>query len=294
VESESAAVDALLDWGSESTAEALSYFPDVSDYELGTERHLRLVEKAAARFDVPVVASLNGTSVGGWVHYARRLAEAGADALELNLYDVVVDPALSAADVEGGYLELVAAVRAEVRVPLAVKIGPQHTAPLHFVRALEAAGADGVVLFNRFYQPDINLDTLDATPALTLSSPDELRLRVHWIGILSGQVGCSLAATGGVDRPEDVVKPLLAGANAVMTTSALLRHGPGHVRHLLDGLVRWMEDRDYTSVEQLIGSVSRLNVGDPHAYERANYARVIHSWAWPAALDHRTSTEGNG
>jgi dihydroorotate dehydrogenase (fumarate) len=225
-----------------------------------------------------VIASVNGTSPGGWVRYARHLADAGAAAIELNVYDLVTDPEQSAADVERRLVELVEEVRAEVEVPLAVKLSPWFTALAHLARSLQSVGVDGLVLFNRFYQPDIDLDTLQVTPHLQLSTSAESRLPMHWIGILDGVVDCSLAASGGVHTAADALKLLLAGADVVMTTSALLLHGPGHVRTLLTGIEAWMAEREYTSVPQLVGSVSQRNIADPELYERANYYQVLHSW----------------
>ncbi|MDP9464954.1 MAG: dihydroorotate dehydrogenase-like protein, partial [Actinomycetota bacterium] len=219
IERESFAVDTSLDLGTNSFAEALSYLPELDDYDVGPGRHLALVELARERLSIPVIVSLNGTTPGGWVQYARHLESAGAQAIELNVYDVIVDPRLSAADVEKRYVELVEEVRAEVKVPLAVKLGPWFTSLGHFANALEQAGVDGLVLFNRLYQPDIDLDTLDVTPRLQLSTSPESRLPLHWIGILRGFMSCSLAATTGVHNGSDAMKLLLVGADVVMTTS---------------------------------------------------------------------------
>ncbi len=225
-----------------------------------------------------MIASLNGTTPGGWVQYARHLESAGANAIELNVYDVIVDPHRSAADVEKRYLELVEEVRAEVKVPLAVKLGPWFTSLGHFAVALEAAGVDGLVLFNRLYQPDIDLDSLDVTPKLQLSTSAESRLPLHWIGILRGFMSCSLAATTGVHDGADAMKLLLAGADVAMTTSALLLHGPQRIATMLAWMTEWMTEREYTGVDQLRGSVSQRSVPDPEVYERANYYQVLHSW----------------
>ena len=206
------------------------------------------------------------------------MASAGADAIELNIYDVVVDPHADAASVERRYLDLVEDVRAGVTVPVAVKLGPWFTSLPHFATALEAVGADGLVLFNRFYQPDIDLDTLDVTPHLQLSTSVESRLSLHWIGILRGLVSCSLAGSSGVHDGADALKLLLAGADVAMTTSALLRRGPDHIATMLTWISEWMTERGYDSVDQLRGSVSRRNVADPGVYERANYHQVLHSW----------------
>ncbi|MEY2400631.1 MAG: hypothetical protein QOJ08_742 [Ilumatobacteraceae bacterium] len=278
IERDSFAVEATLDQGTDTFAEALSYHPDVDDYDLGPSHHLALVELARERLSIPVIASLNGTTPGGWVRYARHLENAGAHAIELNVYDVVADPRQSSADVERRYLDLVAEVRAEVNVPLAVKLGPWFTSLGHFAVALQSAGADGLVLFNRLYQPDIDLDTLDVTQRLQLSTSAESRLPLHWIGILRGVMSCSLAATTGVYQGPDAMKLMLAGADVAMMASALLRYGPTRIAEVLTWMRDWMTDREYSSVDQLRGSVSQRNVPDPGVYERANYYQVLHSW----------------
>jgi dihydroorotate dehydrogenase (fumarate) len=278
IERESFAVDSTLDLGANSFAEALSYLPELDDYDVGPARHLALVEKARAELSIPVIASLNGTTPGGWVQYARHLESAGAQAIELNVYDVIVDPRRSAADVEKQYLELVEEVRAEVTVPLAVKLGPWFTSLGHFALALQAAEVDGLVLFNRLYQPDIDLDTLDVTPRLQLSTSAESRLPLHWIGILRSFISCSLAATTGVHDGADATKLLLAGADVAMVASALLLHGPQRIASILAGMTEWMDEREYASVDQLRGSVSQSSVPDPEVYERANYYQILHSW----------------
>lgn len=279
IEREAFAVDFALEHGTDAFGEALSYLPELDGVDVGPNRHLALVEQARERLSIPVIASLNGTSPGGWVRYARYLAEAGADAIELNLYDVVTDAEHDAASVERRYVELVEEVRAEIDVPLALKLGPWFTALGHTAVALQTAGADGLVLFNRFYQPDIDLDTLEVRPRLQLSTSAELRLPLHWVGVLRGAVSCSLAASTGVHTGTDALKLLLAGADVVMTTSALLHHGPEHLLEMRRELVSWMEERDYDSVRQLTGSVSRRNVPEPEVYDRANYFQALHSWA---------------
>jgi dihydroorotate dehydrogenase (fumarate) len=259
----------------ESFAEALSYLPDVAPDPTGFDRHLRLVADAKAAVDIPVIASLNGSSTGGWTWYARSLVDAGADALELNVYMVAANATDVAADIEARYLDLVAEVRAAVKVPLAVKISPFFTALANMAHRLAGVGSDGLVLFNRFYQPDIDLDTLDVTPSMTLSSPAALRLPLRWVALLSGTLPISLAASGGIHTADDVVKVLLAGADVAMSTSALLRHGPEHLTVLRDGLTRWLEDRAYASVDQMRGSVSAGTSRDPDAYERASYVEAL-------------------
>jgi dihydroorotate dehydrogenase (fumarate) len=278
IEHESFAVDAMLNLGADSYGESLTYLPELDDYDVGPARHLALVEQARERLSIPVIASLNGTTPGGWVQYARHLESAGAHAIELNVYDVIVDPRRSAADVERQYLELVEDVRAEIKVPLAVKLGPWFTSLGHFALALQDVGVDGLVLFNRLYQPDIDLETLDVTPWLHLSTSAESRLPLHWISILRGFVTCSLAATTGVHDGADAVKMLLAGADVTMTASALLLHGPRRIAQMLAWLTEWMAEDEYVSVDQLRGSVSRHSIADPQVYERANYYQVLQSW----------------
>ena len=278
---EQLAVDALLSAGGALGPEAVGFLPEMADLGVGPYRHLQLVEDAKRALRIPVVASLNGVDPGGWARYARDLAAAGADAIELNLYGVVADPTRSSADVERRQAELVAAVRAEVRVPLAVKIGPWYTAPAHACGLLLDAGADGLVLFNRFYQPDIDVRTLEVRPKLQLSTSAELRLALHWIGILRGHTTASLAASGGVHTGDDVVRAVLAGADAVMTTSAVLRHGPSVLPMFVRALTAWMEEHEYRSVTEMKGSLAQRNVPNPDAYERTNYLQVLHSWSAP-------------
>lgn len=278
IEHEAFAVDFAIEHGADQFGEALTFLPEMPVAEVGPARHLALVEKARETLSIPVIASLNGTSPGGWVRYAKHLADAGAQAIELNLYDVVVDPQVTSAEVEHRYVELVEEVRAEITVPLAVKLSPWFTALGHLAVQLQDAGADGLVMFNRLYQPDIDLDSLTVVPRLALSSPAESRLPLHWIANLRSSLHCSLAASSGVHDGADALKLLLAGADVVMTTSALLRHGPEHLVAIERFVRQWMVDRDYASVDELRGSVSRENVPDPQVYERANYYQVLHSW----------------
>lgn len=258
-----------------SSHEAQSYFPELDSYDPGPDNYLRTIEAAKEAVDIPIIGSLNGVSRGGWTRYARMIEQAGADAIELNIYLVATDPDASAVDVESRYIELVQAVRETVAIPMAVKIGPFFSSLPNMARRLTYAGADGLVLFNRFLQPDIDLDTLTVTPNLVLSTGDELRLPLRWIAILRGRVGGSLAASSGVQAPGDIIKLLLAGADATMTASSLYRNGPGHIRTLVDGVRSWLEEREYSSVEQMKGSVSRENIKDPEAYERANYVKTL-------------------
>jgi dihydroorotate dehydrogenase (fumarate) len=276
---DSLAIDDMLSTVHETSAEATSFFPELYDYDTGPDRYVDLVVAAKGALGVPVVASLNGTSPGGWIEYARLFEEAGADALELNVYRVAADPELSAADVEAQTVELVATVCDSVGIPVAVKLSPYWSSVANLAARLDGAGAAGLVLFNRFYQPDLDLETLRAVPHLVLSTSDELRLPLRWIGLLRGRVACSLAATSGVHTGEDVVKALLVGADVTMTTSALLHHGPGHVRELTDELRTWLEIHEYVSVEQLKGSAAALTGPDPSGYERANYMHTLASWS---------------
>jgi dihydroorotate dehydrogenase (fumarate) len=278
IEREAFAMDAALSLGADVSAESATYLPHIDDRDTTSAWHLGLVELARNRLSVPVIASLNGTSPGGWIHYARSLENAGAHAIELNIYDIVVDQHTTAADVEQRYLDLIMAVREVVTVPISVKLGPWFTSLPHFAAALEGAGVNGLVLFNRFYQPDIDLDSLDITPRLELSTSVDARLPLHWIGILRGVVSCSLAGTSGVHEGADALKLLLVGADVAMTTSALLRRGPHRIAAMLAWIEEWMTTREYDSVEQLKGSVSRPNIADPEAYERANYYHVLHSF----------------
>jgi len=272
-------LDRLLETTSEHVGEALSYFPELEDYNTGPWSYLQRVEQAKRAVGIPVIASLNGITPGGWVRQAKRMQDAGADALELNLYSVAADPRFGAAELEARDLELVAAVRAAVTIPLAVKLSPYFTALANMAVRIVEAGADGLVLFNRFYQPDLDLDTLDVVPRLVLSTSEELRLPLRWIAILRGQVRASLAATTGVHTGLDAAKVLLAGADVAMMASALLRHGPGHVRTVERELTELLAERDYDSVAQLRGSMSRSSMPDPEGFERANYMRTLMSWS---------------
>ncbi len=270
-----------LEQGTEVFAEALDYFPAVQSFAGAADRYLAALERVKASVTVPVIASLNASSVGGWVTYARRIQDAGADALELNLYHVAADPRRSAADMEARDLELIAAVRASITIPLAVKLSPFYSAFANFAAAAADAGADGLVLFNRFYQPDLDLESIEVVPRLELSQPWEMRLPVRWIAILRPQLDpdVSLAATSGAHSGADVAKGLLVGADVVMMTSALLRHGPEHVATVEAELREWMAEHEYTSVSELRGSASAAKVDDPSAFERANYMATLHSWA---------------
>jgi len=275
-----------LEQGDEQFGEAISYFPQIEGYKGTGDRYLANLEKTRKAVSIPVIASLNATTQGGWVRYARLMQDSGADALELNLYHVVADPAMSGADREARDLELIAAVHAAVTVPLAVKLSPYYSALASFASAAVKAGADGLVLFNRFYQPDLDLETLDVVNKVSLSTPSELRLPMRWIAILRPQLGAGvgLAATSGIHTAVDAAKALIVGADVAMTASAVLQHGVGRVKSLTDGLAAWMEEREYVSVDQLRGSASASNVADPSLFERANYMAALRSFSTPADL----------
>jgi len=270
-----------LEAGADQFAEALDYFPNIEPFAGVGDRYLARLRRIKAAAGVPVIASLNATTAGGWVRYASLMQEAGADALELNLYHLAADPARSAADMEAADLELIAAVRDAITIPLAVKLSPYYSALANFVGQAVERGADGLVLFNRFYQPDFDLETFEVVPRLELSRPSELRLPMRWTAILRPQLGpaVSLAASSGIHGGTDVVKTLMVGADVAMTTSALLHHGPEHLRTIESELVGWMTEHEYESVGQLRGSASQAAVEDPSAFERANYLRTLRSWS---------------
>ncbi|KGQ21114.1 dihydroorotate dehydrogenase-like protein [Thermus filiformis] len=280
---ESESLDHYLHYGHESYAEALTYFPRAEEYRLAPDRYLDLLARAKERVEVPIIASLNGVSRGGWVEFAKDLEEAGADALELNLYYIPTDPGLSAQEVEAMYLDTIRAVREAIRIPLAVKVGHAFTAFAHFAKRAEEAGADALVLFNRFYQPDFDLETLSVFPTLHLSRPYEVLLRLHWIALLYGRVGLELALTGGVHSGMEAMKGLLAGAQVVMMTSAVLQNGPGHFHKVVEELKRLMEEKEYESVDQMRGAMSYRKVAEPAAFERANYLKVLGSYRLPTS-----------
>jgi dihydroorotate dehydrogenase (fumarate) len=281
IEHESVQLHRLLEANTESFAEALTHFPELEEYNTGPDEYLRHLEACKRELAIPVIGSLNGASEGGWVRYAKLIQDAGADALELNVYLVAADPDESGEQVERRYLDLVAAVRQSVSIPLAVKVGPFFSSTANMCRLIAQTGADGLVLFNRFLQPDIDLETLSVDPTLHLSTSDELRLPLRWIAILFGRVPCSLAATTGVHTAEDAVKLILAGADVTMMASALFREGPEHLGVVLDGVRTWLEEHEYASVAQARGSVSQANVADPVAYARSNYMQMLVDFTSP-------------
>lgn len=268
----------VLEQGAESFAESLDYFPPVDGIESTADRYLAAVAEMKERLDVPVIASLNATSSGGWERYAKLIEQAGADALELNLYRLAADPSRRGHEMEASDLEVVRHVRATTGLPVAVKLSPYYSALANFALAVAEAGANGLVLFNRFYQPDFDLEALSVTPHLMLSTPWELRLPLRWIAILYGHVSASLALTTGVHTAEDAVKAIMAGANIVNVCSALLEKGPGYVAELIQGFGEWMMAHEYESVNQMQGALSQRNVAEPAAFERANYMKVLGSW----------------
>jgi dihydroorotate dehydrogenase (fumarate) len=276
---ESQQLDRGLSAQTESFAESLTYLPDVHTYKLGPDAYIEHVRKAKAAVDIPVIASLNGVTPGAWIRYAKLVEEAGADAVELNIYYIATDPLTSARDVERRYVDLVAAVRKAVTVPLAVKVGHSFTAFANVAQQLAAAGANGLVLFNRFYQPDLDIEHLEVVPTLSLSSSYELLLRLHWVAVLYGRVKADFAVTGGVHTGHDVIKGMMAGANVAMMTSALLKHGVDHLATVRTEMLNWMEEREYESVAQMRGSLAQKAVRNPGAYERGNYIKVLSSYA---------------
>jgi dihydroorotate dehydrogenase (fumarate) len=272
-------LDHYLSYGTESFSEALSYFPDMRYYNLGPDGYLEHIRQAKEAVKIPIIASLNGYSTGGWIKYARMMEEAGADALELNIYYIATDPNATSQDVEQMYIDLVENVSASVKIPVSVKLSPYFSATANMAYRLANAGARGLVLFNRFYQPDIDLETLEVVPNLTLSTSEELRLRLRWTAILHGQVNADLAVTGGVHTAQDVIKCMMAGANVAMMTSALLMRGIGYTSKVYMDLLNWMEENEYESIHQMHGSMSQKSINDPTAFERANYMRVLRSYA---------------
>lgn len=268
-----------LNRGEESFAEALTYFPDMHAYQFGPDEYLDEIERAKREVDIPIIGSLNGATSGGWLNYAKAIEEVGADALELNIYFMPTDPNVSGQEVEDRYVNLVRSVKKELRIPVAVKISPFFSSPANMARRLAEAGADGLVLFNRFYQPDFDLDTLDVVPNLVLSNSEELRLRLRWVAILYGHVKADLAITGGIHKATDVLKAMMAGANIAMMTSAVLKNGIKHFATVLSDLEKWMVEHEYESIHQMQGSMSQQAVAEPLAFERANYIRVLHSYA---------------
>ncbi|MBD3333973.1 MAG: dihydroorotate dehydrogenase-like protein [Candidatus Eisenbacteria bacterium] len=276
---ESQDLDHYLTHGAESFAEAVTYFTDLPNLSVGPEDYLETVRRAKDAVEVPIIGSLNGVSTGGWIRYAKRIEEAGADALELNVYYMATEPEIAGGDVERMYLELVEDIVSSVRIPVAVKLSPYFSAPAAVARKLVGAGAKGLVLFNRFYQPDFDLENLEVVPNLDLSSPRELRPRLRWVAVLHDHVEADLAVTGGVHSAQDVIKCMMAGAKVAMMTSAILIHQIPHITKVVDGIKDWMEEHEYESIQQMQGSMSQRAVAEPAAFERANYMRVLRTYA---------------
>jgi dihydroorotate dehydrogenase (fumarate) len=282
INAEAEMLDNFLSAGSESYAESLSYFPDLKTYSMGPKVYLDHLQRARRLLRMPLIGSLNGVSTGGWLQYARQIEDAGADALELNIYFLPTSFEVQGREIEDRYCDLVEAVKAQVQIPVAVKLGPYFTSMANMAYRLDRAGADALVLFNRFYQPDFDIETLEVTPRLTLSTSEELRLRLHWVALLSRQIRPELAITGGVHTHEDVLKSIMAGAQVVMLTSALLERGIGYLRELENAVVEWMIRHEYESIRQMRGSMNAAAVAEPAAFERANYLKVLGSYTLKA------------
>jgi dihydroorotate dehydrogenase (fumarate) len=279
IELESADLDRFLTADTEISAESVTHFPELTYRVMGPETYLKHVRKCKEAVGIPIIASLNGSTNGGWLHYAKQMQEAGADALELNIYYIPVDPKVTGLQVEEQYIELVKAVKAEVKIPVAVKLGPYFSSMANMAQKLDGAGADALVIFNRFYQPDFDLEALEVVPNLILSNSHELLLRLHWIAVLYGSVKADLALTGGVHSATDVVKAMMAGAKVAMMTSALLKRGITFLDTISTELLIWMGEHEYESIQQMQGSMSRNAVPQPEAFERANYMKVLNSYS---------------
>jgi dihydroorotate dehydrogenase (fumarate) len=275
---ESQQLDHYLSYGTDSFAESLNYFPDMATYHVGPDEYLGLIQRAKMVTDIPIIGSLNGVSTGGWVKYARKIEQAGADALELNIYYIPTDIGMTSTEVEQMYLDVVQDVKSYVSIPVAVKLSPYFSATANMAYRLAEAGADALVLFNRFYQPDFDLEKLEVVPHLVLSNSHELRLPLRWVAILYGRTPADLAITSGVHTFEDVLKGMMAGAKVTMIASELLRHGFSRIGQILDDMAQWMEENEYESIAQMQGSMSQLKIAEPAAFERANYMKVLQSW----------------
>ncbi|MBI5020432.1 MAG: dihydroorotate dehydrogenase-like protein [Ignavibacteriales bacterium] len=267
-----------LSHGTDSYAEALSYFPEVQHYNSGPDEYLNNIRNAKKSLDIPIIGSLNGVSVGGWIEYAKKIQDAGADALELNIYYIPTNPDVSSSELENKYLEVAKTVKKSVTIPVAVKLSAFFTTMANMARKFDDIGIDGLVLFNRFYQPDIDLESLEIEPNIILSTPQALRLPMRWIAILHGRIRANLAASSGIHTSDDVLKMLMAGADVTMMCSSLLKHGPEHIKKTLSEVEKWMSEHEYVSVQQLKGSMSQKSVADPAAFERANYMKSLHSY----------------
>jgi dihydroorotate dehydrogenase (fumarate) len=287
INAEQNALDDFLWQGTDVGAESTTVFADLPEYQIGPEAYLEHVRKAKAALNIPVIASLNGVAVGGWVRYAKMMEDAGADGLELNIYFLPTDADLPGSIIERYYTELVATLSSTVRIPVSVKLAPFFSNTANMVKLLEKSGASGVVLFNRFYQPDFDLENLEVVPSLQLSRSDELKLRLHWTAILCGRTKVDVAITGGVHTAEDVVKSMMAGAKVACMTSAILENGPEHFATVKRNLIDWMEKHEYESIEQMQGAMSHRNVRNPAAFERNNYLKVLSSYILKTAVAAR-------
>jgi dihydroorotate dehydrogenase (fumarate) len=277
---ESLELDHYLSYGTDSYAEALSYLPDIGRYSVGPEKYLDQVNALKNAVDIPIIGSLNGVSTGGWIEYARKIQEAGADALELNIYYLPFNPDLTSVELEQNYIELIRSVKSQITIPLAVKVGPYFTGLANVLRRFAEAGADGLVLFNRFYQPDFDLENLEVTPNLVLSTSDEMRMPLRWVALLYGQVEADFALTTGIHTGIDAVKGVMAGAKATMMASELLKRGPGRVAEILSEFTAWMDENEYDSVEQMCGSMSAKAIGKTNVLRRANYLQTLNSFRY--------------
>jgi dihydroorotate dehydrogenase (fumarate) len=278
IEFEAAALAHFLERGTESFAEALTYFPPLDEYRREPDEYVELIRAAKESVDIPIIPSLNGVSLGGWTGYAKRFEEAGADAIELNVYFIPTSFSLMSYDVEDLYVKLLKEVKRHVSIPVAMKLSPFFSAMPNVASMLDAEGADALVLFNRFYQPDIDIEELEVTPNLQLSTPVEMRLPMRWIAILYGHVDCSMALTSGIHSSEDIIKAMMVGADIANVCSVLLKQGIDKIRPLLDGVATWMDEHEYESIEQMKGSMSHKSVAEPAAFERANYMKVLNSY----------------
>jgi dihydroorotate dehydrogenase (fumarate) len=275
VEHEAAELEHYLAYGTHATAEALNYFPNPEEYNLGPDQYVELLHQAKQSLEIPVLGSLNGISSGGWIDCAKKMEQAGADAIELNIYYIPTDPDLISQEVEDRYVNVLHAVKRAVNIPVAVKLSPFFSSLSNVAVRLDRAGANGLVLFNRFYQPDLDLEALEVKPNVLLSTSDAIRLPLRWIAILHGMVKTSLGATSGIHTAEDVIKMVMVGADVTMMCSALLKHGPKHITGVLEDVNKWMVEHEYLSVEQMKGSMSQASVADPSAYERAQYMKAL-------------------
>ncbi len=267
-----------LTYGTNSFPEALTYFPEMSEFKVGPVEYLEHIAKAKSMVKIPIIASLNGCSPGGWTHYAKLMEDAGADAIELNIYNVPTDMDLTGEEIEKSYLNIVRSVKDEVKIPVAVKLSPYFTNMANMAKKLDNVGANGLVLFNRFYQPDINLEELEIEPNVMLSTPQSLRLPMRWIAILYGKLNADLAATSGIQKGRDAIKMLMVGAKVTMIASTLLRHGIGHIQTIEQEIINWMTENEYESIAQMQGSMSQRYCPEPSAFERAQYIKVLQSY----------------